>query len=259
MRSPSNPERFKPPAWIFPGQAQYQRSDRVHGAGPASAFRLGLGSVAAGDDVAVPPEYRVRPHQQPHSAQYLPWQAIKERRQERPVARVESNLLSVQLPLQNTDLVAQRQNFDNFLVVAHRQQSQHHERVRHTQVRQSRQHGRSSCRRARPSCQGTHSTDEADIRTPPTQRLSPGRMRFSARAASIAPWQGGGRRFLGCAEAGPLRGGVRVGRGSPRGPARFPSTGQCFPGPGLPPPVFGVLGSLPRVRRRARAAGCGAF
>lgn len=57
--------------------------------------------MPVGDDVAVPAEHGVRPHQQPHPAQYLLWHAMEERRQERPVARVEPNLLSVQLPLQN--------------------------------------------------------------------------------------------------------------------------------------------------------------
>ncbi|MET8805824.1 hypothetical protein [Streptomyces sp. NPDC004546] len=65
---------------------------------------------------------------------------MEERRQERPVARVEPNLLPVQLPLQNADLVAQGQDLDVFLTVAHRQQPQHRERVRHAHVRQSQQH-----------------------------------------------------------------------------------------------------------------------
>lgn len=71
---------------------------------------------------------------------------MEERRQKRPVARVEPDLLPVQLPFQNADLVAQSEDLDIFLPVAHRQQSQHRERVRHTQVRQSQQHDRSSCR-----------------------------------------------------------------------------------------------------------------
>jgi len=102
--------------------------------------------VSAGDDVAVPAKYRVWPYQQARPSQHLLWQAMEERRQERSVARVEPNLLSVQLPFQNADLVAQGQDLDIFLTVAHRQQSQHRERVRHTQVRQSQQHDRSSCR-----------------------------------------------------------------------------------------------------------------
>ncbi|MDO0910939.1 hypothetical protein QQM39_08745 [Streptomyces sp. DT2A-34] len=102
--------------------------------------------MSAGDDVAVPAQYRVRPPQQPHPAQRFPWQAMEEGRRKRPVARVEPELLPVQLPFQNADLVAQGQDLDIFLPVAHRQQSQHRERVRHTQVRQSQQHDRSSCR-----------------------------------------------------------------------------------------------------------------
>ncbi|MFE4678036.1 hypothetical protein [Streptomyces sp. NPDC056721] len=93
--------------------------------------------MSASDDIAVPVKYRVGPHQQPHPAQHLPWQAMEERRQERPIARVEPKSLPVQLPFQNADLVAQGQDLDIFLTIAHRQQSKHRERIRHTQVRQS--------------------------------------------------------------------------------------------------------------------------
>lgn len=65
---------------------------------------------------------------------------MEEGRQESPVARVEPNLLSVQLPFQYGDLVAQGQDLGILLTAAHRQHSQHRERVRHAQVRQSQQH-----------------------------------------------------------------------------------------------------------------------
>ncbi|WP_329438145.1 hypothetical protein OG564_10440 [Streptomyces sp. NBC_01280] len=45
---------------------------------------------------------------------------MEERRQERAVARVEPNALPVQLPFQNADLVAQGQDLDILLTVAHR-------------------------------------------------------------------------------------------------------------------------------------------
>ncbi|MCX5321814.1 hypothetical protein [Streptomyces sp. NBC_00120] len=93
-----------------------------------------------GNEIAVPAKYRVRPHQQPHPTHHLPWQAMEEGRQESPVARVEPNLLPVQLPFQNAELMAQGQDLYIFLTVARRHQAQYRERVRHTQVRQSQQH-----------------------------------------------------------------------------------------------------------------------
>ncbi|MFE4678035.1 hypothetical protein [Streptomyces sp. NPDC056721] len=47
--------------------------------------------------------------------------AAEQRRQECPVDCVEPDLLPVQLPLQKRDLMAQGQDLDIFLVVAHRQ------------------------------------------------------------------------------------------------------------------------------------------
>ncbi|MFE7152941.1 hypothetical protein [Streptomyces sp. NPDC057636] len=63
--------------------------------------------MSEGDHVAVPAQYRIRLHQQPHPAEHLPWQALEERGQEGPVTRMKPNLLPVQLPFQNADLVAQ--------------------------------------------------------------------------------------------------------------------------------------------------------
>ncbi|WP_406102379.1 hypothetical protein [Streptomyces sp. NBC_01003] len=91
----------------------------------------------AGDHVAVPAQYRGRSHQQSHPAEHLPWQAVEERRQESPVACMGMSLLSVQLPFQNADLVAQGQDLDNLLMVTQPHRSQHCGRVRRTQVRQS--------------------------------------------------------------------------------------------------------------------------
>jgi hypothetical protein len=62
---------------------------------------------------------------------------VQQRRQERPITRVKPRPLLAQLPLQHRDLMAQRQDFHVLVPVAHRQQAQHGERVRHTQVGQS--------------------------------------------------------------------------------------------------------------------------
>ncbi|MFB6717996.1 MULTISPECIES: hypothetical protein [unclassified Streptomyces] len=62
---------------------------------------------------------------------------MEQRRQERPVAGVEPDPLPIQMPLQDGNLMTQGQDLDILLPVAHRQQSQHREGVRHAQVRQS--------------------------------------------------------------------------------------------------------------------------
>ncbi|MFI9273224.1 hypothetical protein ACIGXM_21225 [Kitasatospora sp. NPDC052896] len=96
--------------------------------------------MAAGDQVAVPPQHGVRLHQQPYSVQHVAWQAAEQSRQQRPVARFKSDSLPAQLPFKYRDLMAQGQDLHVPVVVAHRQQTQHRERVGHAQVRQSQQH-----------------------------------------------------------------------------------------------------------------------
>jgi hypothetical protein len=59
------------------GQARYQGAGGVYGAWPASAIGPGLGGVAARDQVAVPAQHRVRPHEQPHPMQHLRWQLVQ--------------------------------------------------------------------------------------------------------------------------------------------------------------------------------------
>ncbi|WP_406079168.1 hypothetical protein [Micromonospora sp. NBC_00858] len=102
--------------------------------------------MTTGDEVAVPAQHRVGAHQQLHSAQHVPRQPVQQRRQERPITRVEPHFLLAQLALQHHDLVAQGRDLHILVPIAHRQQAQHRERVRHTQVRQSQQHGSPSCR-----------------------------------------------------------------------------------------------------------------
>ncbi|MFI9365542.1 hypothetical protein ACIG5E_31495 [Kitasatospora sp. NPDC053057] len=55
--------------------------------------------------VAVPPQYGVGPHQQPHPVQHIAWQAADQSGQERPVARFEPDPLPTQLPFQYRDLM----------------------------------------------------------------------------------------------------------------------------------------------------------
>jgi hypothetical protein len=62
---------------------------------------------------------------------------VQQRREDGPVRAIEPYPLPGQLPLQNRDLVAEGEDFGVLGLVAHRQQPQHRERVRHTEVRES--------------------------------------------------------------------------------------------------------------------------
>jgi hypothetical protein len=99
--------------------------------------------------VAVPEQYPVRAHQQPHLTQHATRETVKQRGQERPVARGEPCSLLAELAFQHHELMAQSEDLDVLAVVAHRQQAQHRERVRHGEIRQSQQHGRSCFRSSR--------------------------------------------------------------------------------------------------------------
>jgi DNA invertase Pin-like site-specific DNA recombinase len=88
-----------------------------------------------------------------------------------------------QLTLQHRDLMPQSQDLHLFVAVAHRQQPQRGEGVRHGQVGKSQQHDRASCRSDRQAREGPPaSTTEQQ---PPNRAHPPppGRTRFSARAA----------------------------------------------------------------------------
>jgi len=93
--------------------------------------------VPAGDQVAVPAQDGVGAYQQSQAAQDVPRQPVQQRHQKESIARLEPGLPRSQLPLQHRDLVAQGQNLDVFVVVAHGQQSEHREGVRDAEVCQS--------------------------------------------------------------------------------------------------------------------------
>lgn len=102
-----------------------------------------------------------------------------QRRQKRPLARMEPDLLPVQLPFQNTDPVAQNEDLDIFHPVAHRQQSQHHERDRHTQIRPA-SATRPITMPRQPAPRDTGDSIDLDQRPNP---IPPAWMRHSARAS----------------------------------------------------------------------------
>jgi hypothetical protein len=62
---------------------------------------------------------------------------VQQRRQQRPITSAEPRFLSTQLALQHRDLVAQDEDLGVLGPIAHRQQPQEREPVRHTEIRQS--------------------------------------------------------------------------------------------------------------------------
>jgi len=140
-----------PPPGILADQAQHQGADRAHG--PRSSRVLGPGrpGMSARDHIAVPAEHGIRAHHQVQSPENLPWEPVQQRCQQSPVGRGEPDPVGAKLPLEDRELVAQHENFRIFVTVAHRQQSQQREHVRHAEVGQSQQPGPSPCHSVSPS------------------------------------------------------------------------------------------------------------
>ena len=89
--------------------------------------------MAAGQQVAMPAQHRVRLHQQPEPAEHVPREAVQQGGQERAAASGEPWPGRAELPLQDRDLVAQDQDLGVLVQVACRQQPQLlREHVRHT-------------------------------------------------------------------------------------------------------------------------------
>jgi hypothetical protein len=112
------------PARILPCQVHHQQADRANGARPARAPAAGTCRVAARQQVPVPAQHRLGPHQQLESAKHIPWEPVQQGGQERPVARAEPRPDLAQVPLQHRDLVTQRQDLHLLVPVAQRKQPQ---------------------------------------------------------------------------------------------------------------------------------------
>ena len=112
------------PGRVLPCQAQHQQADGADGARSARAPGAGSGRVAARQEVPVPAQHRVRPHQQPEPAEHVAWEPVQQGGQERPVGGGEPRPGRAQLPLQDRDLVAQRQDLRVLVPVAHRKKPQ---------------------------------------------------------------------------------------------------------------------------------------
>ena len=119
---------------------------------------------------------------------------VQQCRQQRPVTGGPTDPVRTELPLQDRELMAQREDLGVLVPVAHRQQPQQREDVRHTQVGQSQEHGRSPCHSVplsheRPT--GRHHAQHRPHRLPPAwMRVSAGaRSRSSAaRTSPVVPW-----------------------------------------------------------------------
>jgi hypothetical protein len=94
--------------------------------------------VATAHEVAVPPQDRVRGDNQVQLTQLGPGEPVEEHGQESAVRR--SDARPVDLPLQDGQLVAQRQYLHVLVDVADRQQPYEGEHTRHGEVGQSQQH-----------------------------------------------------------------------------------------------------------------------
>jgi hypothetical protein len=75
--------------------------------------------VLVAGEVAVPAQEGVRGDHQVQPPQRRPWQSVQEGGEECPVGRSEVG--SVDLALQNRELMAQRKNFDVLVHITHRQ------------------------------------------------------------------------------------------------------------------------------------------
>jgi hypothetical protein len=76
--------------------------------------------VAARDEVAVPFEDRIGPHQQPQAPQRRPRQRAQQRGQQRPIGQLELDLPPAELALQHRKLMPQRQGLGVLVAIAAR-------------------------------------------------------------------------------------------------------------------------------------------
>jgi hypothetical protein len=153
---------------------QHQGADRVHDARPARVPGPGPPGVPACDHIAVPAEDGLRAHHHVQSPENLPREPVQQRGQQGPVGRGDPHPVRTELPLQDRELVAQREDLRVFVLAAHRQQPQQREHVRHTEVDRSQQHDRSTCHgipsRASASPRPIHATSRLGPRIVAYQR-----------------------------------------------------------------------------------------
>jgi hypothetical protein len=67
--------------------------------------------VPAADQVAVPAQHGLGAYQQPDAAQHVAGQLVQQCGEERPVGTGEADLLTVQLPFEDRDLMPEGRDF----------------------------------------------------------------------------------------------------------------------------------------------------
>jgi hypothetical protein len=96
--------------------------------------------VPSGEQVTVPAQDGGGANQQPDAAQYVAGQLVQQRGEECPVGRVEADLLAMQLPFEEGELMPKSQDLCVLGPVGHGQQTEHRKRVGYAEVRQSQKH-----------------------------------------------------------------------------------------------------------------------
>jgi hypothetical protein len=88
--------------------------------GTTSAFWFAERRVVSLDQVTVPAQDRVGLHDQPQASQRRARQRCEQGGEKRPIRRLEREPAGSELPLQHTDLVAQGEDLDVLVAIAHR-------------------------------------------------------------------------------------------------------------------------------------------
>ena len=111
------------------GHADVQTTMDLYGCGarPPRVPGPGPPGVPAHDHIAVPAEHGIRAHHQVQSLEHVPREPVQQRRQQRPITRGEPHPVRTELPLQDRELMAQREDLRVFVPAAHRQQPQQRE------------------------------------------------------------------------------------------------------------------------------------
>jgi hypothetical protein len=193
-RMRSSPWILRHPHELFSrGQTQHQPADRPHRWWPPSLFGPGDHRVPVGYQVAVPAQHGLRTDQQPDAAQHVARQPVQQRGEKRPISRGEPDLLAVQVPFGDRDLVPEREGLSVFGSVAHRQQPEQREGVGRAEVRQTEQHSQASSPSHRRGWTHAGNADLRKILFSRSEGPSPGRTTLSAPAG----WRRGPERRFG--------------------------------------------------------------
>jgi hypothetical protein len=99
-----------PPAGILADQPQHQDADRARGARPARVPGPGPPGMPACDHIAVPAEDGIRAHHHVQPVEHVPGEPAQQRRQQRPITPGEPHPVRTELPLQDPEPAAHRED-----------------------------------------------------------------------------------------------------------------------------------------------------